>query len=112
MGDDRPRQVRIVEVGPRDGLQNEAVPIPTDIKVGFVDRLSQAGFEWIEVTSFVHPKAVPQMADADQVFRRVAKTPGTRYVALVPNPRGLNRALAARLTDIALFFPPPSYFSP
>src|SRR4030088_323096 len=103
MAADPSRQVRIVEVGPRDGLQNEAARIPTDVKVGFVDRLSQAGVGWIEVTSFVHPKAVPQMADADEVFRRVAKKPGVRYVALVPNPRGLDRAIAAGVTDIALF---------
>jgi hydroxymethylglutaryl-CoA lyase len=106
-----PRQVRIVEVGPRDGLQNEGARIPTDVKVGFVDRLSQAGFEWIEVTSFVHPKAVPQMADADDVFRRIAKTPGTRYVALVPNPRGLDRALAAGVHDVALFVAATESFS-
>src|SRR5258708_4782315 len=111
MAADLPRQVRIVEVGPRDGLQNEAARIPTDVKVGFVDRLSQAGFEWIEVTSFVHPKAVPQMADADDVFRRIAKTPGTRYVALVPNPRGLDRALAAGVQDIALFVAATESFS-
>jgi hydroxymethylglutaryl-CoA lyase len=111
MGADRPSQVRIVEVGPRDGLQNEAARIPTDVKVGFVDRLSQAGFEWVEVTSFVHPKAAPQMADADDVFRRIAKTPGTRYVALVPNPRGLDRALAAGVQDIALFVAATESFS-
>src|SRR5207249_9606845 len=111
MGADRPRQVRIVEVGPRDGLQNEAARIPTDVKVGFVARLSQAGFEWIEVTSFVHPRAVPQMADADEVFRRSTKTPGARYVALVPNPRGLDRALAAGVQDIALFVAATESFS-
>jgi hydroxymethylglutaryl-CoA lyase len=111
MAADPSRQVRIVEVGPRDGLQNEAARIPTDVKVGFVDRLSQAGVGWIEVTSFVHPKAVPQMADADEVFRRVAKTPGARYVALVPNPRGLDRALAAGVQDIALFVAATESFS-
>jgi hydroxymethylglutaryl-CoA lyase len=111
MGAESPRRVRIVEVGPRDGLQNEAARIPTDVKVGFVDRLSQAGFEWIEVTSFVHPKAVPQMADADDVFRRISKAPGTRYVALVPNPRGLDRALAAGVQDIALFVAATESFS-
>ena len=76
----RPKRVRIVEVGPRDGLQNEAAAIPTNIKVGFVDLLSEAGFAWIEVTSFVHPRAVPQMADADEVFRAIGKMPGVRYV--------------------------------
>src|SRR3979490_1842047 len=98
-----PRQVRIVEVGPRDGLQNEAARIPTDAKVHFVDLLSEAGCAWVEVTSFVHPKAVPQMADADQVFQTIRKRPGTRYVALVPNERGLVRALTCGVKDIALF---------
>jgi hydroxymethylglutaryl-CoA lyase len=111
MAADRPRQVRIVEVGPRDGLQNEAARIPTDVKVGFVDRLSEAGFPWIEVTSFVHPHAVPQMADADEVFVRATKKPGVRYVALVPNPRGLDRALAAGVQDIALFVAATESFS-
>jgi isopropylmalate/homocitrate/citramalate synthase len=111
MASRRPGHVRIVEVGPRDGLQNEAAPIPTEVKIGFVDRLTQAGFSWIEVTSFVHPKAVPQMADADDVFRNIQKKPGVRYVALVPNPRGLDRALAAGVTDIALFVAATESFS-
>jgi len=106
-----PRQVRIVEVGPRDGLQNEAAHIPTAAKVQFVDLLSAAGFGWIETTSFVHPKAVPQMADADEVFMAIHKRPGVRYVALVPNPRGLDRALAAGVTDIALFVSATEAFS-
>lgn len=105
------QRVRIVEVGPRDGLQNEAAAIPTDVKVHFIDLLSQAGFEWIEATSFVHPKAVPRMADADDVFRRIHRRPGTRYVALVPNPRGLDRALAAGVQDIALFVAATESFS-
>jgi hydroxymethylglutaryl-CoA lyase len=99
----RPQQVRIVEVGPRDGLQNEAARIPTDVKVEFINRLGQAGFGWIETTSFVHPKAVPQLADADQVFRAIEKQPGVRYPVLVPNPRGLSRALQAGAQDVALF---------
>src|SRR6266581_5288628 len=107
----RPRQVRIVEVGSRDGLQNEAARIPSDVKVRYVDMLSEAGFPWIEVTSFVHPAAVPQMADADDVFRRIRKQPGVRYVALVPNPRGLDRAIAAGVTDIALFVAATESFS-
>src|SRR5918911_3950223 len=97
----RPSQVRIVEVGPRDGLQNEPARIPTDVKVRFVDLLTQAGFGWIETTSFVHPKAVPQLADADSVFRAVQKRPGVRYPVLVPNPRGLSRALEAGAQDVA-----------
>jgi isopropylmalate/homocitrate/citramalate synthase len=100
---DRPHQVRIVEVGPRDGLQNEAAPIPTDAKVRFVDLLSEAGYGWIEVSSFVNPKLVPRMADADAVFAAIQQRPGTRYVALVPNPRGLARAIEANVRDIAFF---------
>src|SRR5215207_10139433 len=107
----RPRQVRIVEVGPRDGLQNEPAPIPTDVKVQFVDLLSNAGFAWIEVTSFVHPKAVPRMADAEEVLRSIRRRADVRYVALVPNPRGLDRALAAGVTDIALFVAATESFS-
>ena len=103
--------VRIVEVGPRDGLQNEAARIPTDVKVKFIDLLSAAGFPWIEVTSFVHPKAVPQMADADAVFAAIRQQAGVRYVALVPNPRGLDRALAAGVKDIALFVAATESFS-
>lgn len=103
--------VRVVEVGPRDGLQNEPAAIPTDVKVHFIDLLTQAGFSWIEATSFVHPKAVPRMADADEVYRAIAKKPGVRYVALVPNPRGLDRALAAGVTDLALFVAATESFS-
>ncbi|MCA1644109.1 MAG: hydroxymethylglutaryl-CoA lyase [Chloroflexi bacterium] len=104
-------EVRIVEVGPRDGLQNERAPISTVDKIRFIDLLSEAGFGWIEVTSFVHPRAVPQMADADEVLRAIHKRPGTRYVALVPNPRGLARALAADVQDIALFVAATESFS-
>jgi hydroxymethylglutaryl-CoA lyase len=106
-----PRTVRIVEVGPRDGLQNEAAAIPTDVKVRFIDLLGEAGFEWIEVTSFVHPRSVPQMADADTVYRAINKKPGLRYVALVPNSRGLDRAMAAGVQDIALFLAATESFS-
>jgi isopropylmalate/homocitrate/citramalate synthase len=104
-------EVRIVEVGPRDGLQNEKARIPTEAKIRFVDLLSDAGFGWIEVTSFVLPQAVPQMADADDVFPAIHKRPGTRYVALVPNPRGLTRAQAAEVGDIALFVAATESFS-
>ena len=103
--------MRIVEVGPRDGLQNEAADIPTETKVRYVDLLSAAGYQWIEVTSFVHPRAVPRMADADVVFGRIDKRPGVRYVALVPNPRGLDRALGAGVTDLALFVAATESFS-
>jgi hydroxymethylglutaryl-CoA lyase len=107
----RPTQVRIVEVGPRDGLQNEPALISTSTKVQYVDLLSRAGFQWIEVTSFVHPKAVPQMADADQVYTAIRKAPGVRYTALVPNPRGLDRAITAGVSDAALFVAATESFS-
>jgi hydroxymethylglutaryl-CoA lyase len=99
----RPESVRIVEVGPRDGLQNEAAHIPTDVKISFIDKLSQAGYRVIEATSFVHPKVVPQLADADEVFRAIQKAPGVRYPVLVPTKKGLVRAMEAGATEIALF---------
>ena len=107
----RPRQVRIVEVGPRDGLQNEAARIPTDAKVHFIDLLSEAGLPWIEVSSFVHPKAVPQMADADAVFAAIRRKPGVRYTALVPNPAGLTAPWRPGVTDLALFVAATESFS-
>lgn len=99
----RGRHVTLVEVGPRDGLQNEQVTISTDDKVAFIDRLSAAGFPVIEVSAFVHPKRVPQMGDASEVFARIARRPGTTYTALVPNLQGLERAAAAGLGEIAIF---------
>jgi hydroxymethylglutaryl-CoA lyase len=111
MSGSRPRHVRVIEVGPRDGLQNEPAHIPTDIKVQYIDLLSEAGYEWIEATSFVHPRAVPQMADADQVYSAIRKAPGVRYTALCPNPRGLERAIAAGATDLALFVAATESFS-
>ena len=99
----RPSTVTLVEVGPRDGLQNETSPISTDDKVAFVDALSAAGHRVIEVSSFVSPKWVPQMADAAEVFARITRRPGVRYTALVPNLAGLERALAARADEIAVF---------
>lgn len=107
----RPRQVRIVEVGPRDGLQNEPAHIPTEAKVAYVDLLSDAGFDMIETTSFVHPKAVPQLADADEVLRQVQRRDAVRYPVLVPTPRGLERALAAGATEIAVFLAATETFS-
>ncbi len=95
--------VRIVEVGPRDGLQNEAVFVPTEDKIRFIDLLADAGLPVVEATSFVSPKAIPALADADQVFPAITKRPGTRYPVLVPNVRGLERALAAGVREIALF---------
>ena len=98
-----PPRVRIVEVGPRDGLQNEAARIATADKIAFVDALSAAGHSVIEVSAFVSPKWVPQMADAAEVFAGISRRAGTRYTALVPNVEGLTRALAARADEVAIF---------
>jgi hydroxymethylglutaryl-CoA lyase len=94
-----PTKVEIREVGPRDGLQNED-PVPTADKVRLLDALSRTGVRRIEAVSFVHPKAIPQMADADEVWAAATKAPGIRYSALVPNLRGAERALAAGFTEI------------
>lgn len=94
-----PTAVSLREVGPRDGLQNED-PVPTESKVRLLDALSRTGVRRIEAVSFVHPKAIPQMADADEVWARAAKVDGVRYSALVPNSRGAERALAAGFTEI------------
>ena len=95
--------IRIVEVGPRDGLQNEKMTIPTEVKVAFVDALSEAGFDEIEVSSFVSPKWIPQLADAADVFARIRRNPSVRYMALVPNEAGLARAVEARVDKVAVF---------
>ena len=97
------RRVTIVEVGPRDGLQNEKTAISTTDKVAFVDLLSRAGLPVVEVTAFVSPKWVPQMADAADVLARIEQSPETRYTALVPNLAGLERAHAAGVTEVAIF---------
>src|ERR671916_887532 len=89
------RDVRVYEVGPRDGLQNEAEPIPTEAKLRFIDLLADAGLREIEATSFVSPRAIPQLADADALMARLDRRPGVRYPVLVPNERGLERAIAA-----------------
>jgi hydroxymethylglutaryl-CoA lyase len=96
-------QVRVVEVGPRDGLQNEKELIPTEAKIAFVDALSEAGYADIEVSAFVSPSWVPQLADAAEVFARIRRKEGVRYSALVPNEKGLDRALEARVQGIAVF---------
>ena len=98
-----PRHVRIVEVGPRDGLQNEAALIGTANKIAFIDKLSAAGYSTIEVTAFVSPKWVPQMADATAVLAGITRRPGVRYTALVPNMTGLTRARDAGIEEIAIF---------
>ena len=97
------RSVLVVEVGPRDGLQNEPGTIPTEVKVQFVNDLSAAGLRVIETTSFVNPKAVPQLADAGEVMRQIVRHPGVRYPVLVPNLKGFERAIGGDATAIALF---------
>ncbi len=95
--------IRIVEVGPRDGLQNEAVTVPTPVKVALVNALGATGVDEIEVSAFVSPQWVPQLGDAAEVFAKIVRRPGILYSALVPNSRGLDAALAARVDKIALF---------
>jgi hydroxymethylglutaryl-CoA lyase len=95
--------VTVVEVGPRDGLQNEAAIVPAAEKVRLIERLADAGLPVVEATSFVSPRAVPQLADADEVLRAVRRRPGVRYPVLVPNLRGLERALAAGADSVAVF---------
>jgi hydroxymethylglutaryl-CoA lyase len=96
---DLPAAISVREVGPRDGLQNED-PVPTEAKVRLLDALAGTGVSRIEAVSFVHPKAIPQMADADEVWAKIARNPAVRYSALVPNLRGTQRALAAGFTEI------------
>jgi hydroxymethylglutaryl-CoA lyase len=101
--DGLPRQVRIYEVGPRDGLQAESRSLPTGTKLALIDRLADAGLTAIEATSFVSPRRVPQLADADELMTALTRRPGVRYPVLVPNVRGLERALAAGVEEIAVF---------
>ncbi len=96
-------EIKIVEVGPRDGLQSEPYTVPTSIKVELIDRLADAGLSVIETTSFVSDQAIPQLSDAELVYARLQQQPGVRYPALVPNERGYERARAAGITDIAVF---------
>jgi hydroxymethylglutaryl-CoA lyase len=98
-----PSQVRVVEVGPRDGLQNEAGEVPTEAKIRFISLLAATGLRDIEATSFVSPRAVPRLADASAVFSALPAPPGSRYWALVPNLKGLERALAVGVRHIAVF---------
>nr|WP_246272867.1 hydroxymethylglutaryl-CoA lyase [Oricola thermophila] len=97
------KHVRIHEVGPRDGLQNEKAIIPTEQKIGLIDRLSEAGFEKIEATSFVSPKWVPQLADAEAVLRGIKRRQGVTYAVLTPNLKGFDRAVAAGADEVAVF---------
>jgi hydroxymethylglutaryl-CoA lyase len=98
-----PERVTIYEVGPRDGLQNEKAVVPVEVKSEFVTRLADAGLRTIETTSFVHPKWVPQLADAEQLLDILPRSPRLRYPVLVPNERGLERALSNGVTEIAVF---------
>jgi len=98
-----PKRVKMVEVGPRDGLQNEPGSVPTDVKVALIDRLSDAGLQVVEAGSFVSPKWVPQMADTAEVMARIRRKPGATYPVLVPNMKGLEAALAAKAEEIAIF---------
>jgi len=98
-----PRKVRIVEVGPRDGLQNEAAHVPTEIKIELIDRLAEAGLPAVEATAFVSPEWVPQMADNARVFAGIRKKPGVAYPVLVPNLKGFEAARAAGAAEIAVF---------
>ncbi|AGE22149.1 UNVERIFIED_ORG: hydroxymethylglutaryl-CoA lyase [Anoxybacillus amylolyticus] len=98
-----PAKVTIKEVGPRDGLQNEATPIATADKIAWINLLSETGLSYIEVTSFVHPKWIPQLADAVEVAAGIRRKAGVTYAALVPNEKGLERALGAGVDEVGVF---------
>lgn len=106
-----PTKVKMVEVGPRDGLQNEAQSIPADIKIEFINQLSETGLSVIEVTSVVSPKWVPQLADHKEVFTGIHKKNSIQYPVLIPNLKGLEMALAMGVKDIAVFCTPSEKFS-
>jgi len=98
-----PKKVRIVEVGPRDGLQNEKAEVPTKVKLELIERLADAGLRAIEATAFVSPKWIPQMADHTEVLEGIRRKPGVSYPVLTPNLKGLQAALAAGATEVAVF---------
>ena len=98
-----PRAVRVVEVGPRDGLQNEKAHVPTEQKIQFITMLADAGLPVVEATSFVSPRAIPQLSDASEVMARLKRIPTTEYPVLVPNLKGMERALAAGVRSVAVF---------
>jgi hydroxymethylglutaryl-CoA lyase len=98
-----PKSVKIVEVSPRDGLQNEKLFVPTLAKVELIDRLSLSGLRVIEATSFVSPKAIPQLADGSEVFSKINRRHGVSYPVLVPNIKGMQGALACGVKEIAVF---------
>lgn len=95
-----PEEITVCEVGPRDGFQMEEAWIPTDVKVEVINQLSRTGLRRIQATSFVHPRAIPQLRDAEEVMNRIDRVPGVRYAALVPNERGVERAIAARADEV------------
>lgn len=105
-----PTYVKIVEVGPRDGLQNESQTIPTNIKIEFINRLSETGLSVIETTSFVSPKWIPQLSDHHNVFEGITKKPGVSYPVFIPNARGLKNAVEVGVKDIAIFSTPSEKF--
>src|SRR5260370_35068072 len=98
-----PHTVRVVEVGPRDGLQNEKALIPTEQKIEFIAMLAEAGLPVVEATSFVSPRAIPQLSDADAVMAGLTRLPTTSYPVLVPNLKGMERGLAAGVQAVAVF---------
>jgi hydroxymethylglutaryl-CoA lyase len=98
-----PTHVTIKEVGPRDGLQNEKTQIATEDKIAWINKLSKTGLTYIEITSFVHPKWIPQLADALEVAANIERAEGVSYAALVPNQKGLEKALAAQVDEVAVF---------
>ena len=98
-----PKKVRIVEVGPRDGLQNEKAEVPTEVKLELIERLAAAGLPAVEATAFVSPKWIPQMADHTEVLERIRRKPGVSYPVLTPNLKGFQAALAAGATEVAVF---------
>ncbi|CAG8473951.1 3485_t:CDS:2 [Funneliformis caledonium] len=98
-----PKKVKIVEVGPRDGLQNEKQPISTEIKINFINKLSRTGLKVIEATSFVSPKLVPQMADCEEVMKKITREPGVNYPVLTPNLKGLEKAISVNAGEVAIF---------
>ncbi|RNB83939.1 hydroxymethylglutaryl-CoA lyase [Brevibacillus nitrificans] len=98
-----PKQITIKEVGPRDGLQNESVFVPTADKIAWINQMSHTGLSYIEVTSFVHPKWIPALADAVEVAAGIERVPGVTYAALVPNAKGLERALSANVDEVSIF---------
>src|SRR5699024_3528118 len=98
-----PDEITIEEVGPRDGLQNESEMVPTEAKLEWINMLSGTGVSYIEVSSFVHPKWIPQLKDATDVAKRIIRNPDVTYAALVPNDKGLERALEVDIDEVCLF---------